>query len=1220
MFNREEPYRSIRLKSPIIPIIVFILFGVQLFFPNKGWMILLSGFGGMWLISFIWARTLKGGLRINRDMSFGWKQVGDRLRERVLLENNSWIPGLWVHVDDHSDMRDYEISSITDVQGWRYRNWHTQGICYQRGLFTLGPVTLKSEDPFGIYQVSVDYRESVNMMVVPPVVSLPEIDIASGGRVGEGRSSNKGLKQTVSTIGVREYVPGDSLRWMHWPTIARTGKLFVHLFDNEPTSDWWVLLDMDESVQVGSGPRSTEEHGVMLAASLVNRGIQMGKHVGLITHGNQLIWHKPELGDAHLWSVLRSLATIRPGGPPLDQILNKLKSSLGRNSSLIIITPNITPGWTSALDLLKRLGIIPTVLLLDPVSFDGEGNIEGIRSRLRKMGVTHHILSADLLDRPQKQAKKEWEWLTSTGPSGEIMDPWDIRWQSIKRGLRTWGIIIIFYYVFAKLLGGAVRGLEVGLVGFLIGAGLIFGGWLAASKLRGFLFGALSTITGVVFSILRVGNLGNLVLDAIVRIFRLLPAIFSYAYRSAEMPDFQPLIQRLIEIGSGGSALAMRLWDWGINLVRGQSYYDPVAITFLWGFAVWGTVVWSTWGIFRKNNPLTGFIPAITLVGVTMAFVGKTVYDIVFMLGATMALMVLIPHDVREHFWMTNRLTYTAGIRKNIFIASATITICLMVFSLITPSISIDKITQFVRNITGEQAAEEATVARSLGLERQGQGVERDILDTIRAGGLPNEHLIGSGSELSEQVVMVARIESPQAAVLESPLYLRSLVYDNYTGRGWESRGTAIVTYNPGEELMINKPINSFPVRQEIQFVEDLGGFIYTLGNFNSADQEFKVAWRIQDHQNGIYDTLGATVETKTYRADSYTQMHSMDELRSAGQSYPDWIRERYLNLPSSVPESVLALAVELTATGATPYDRAVSIEQYLRKIPYSLSVSTGPAGSDIVEYFLFRLQKGYCDYYASAMVVLSRAAGIPARYVVGYIGEYFDEAEGVYIITADEAHAWAEVFFPGYGWVPFEPTGGRSAIERSLEPFPELPDDFELDLSPLVPKNKFALRDWSWLLWLTPILLVAFAGVGFRISDWFLARIPVDILIPRLYKRIYRYARWAGFPVKNRDTAFVFSDAFTRYLTQLGKDSYWAKWLLEGVWMIREMTEVFVQCLFSPQKPDMNSTKILQLYQQLRPRLWVLCLFGKAYSYSVLRPFIWENLPLLIPLHKEEE
>ena len=458
MFNREEPKRVIRLKSPIVPVIVILILGVQLFFPYKSWVILLSAFGGMWLVAAIWARSLKRGLSINRDMSFGWKQVGDRLRERVLLENNSWIPSLWVHVDDHSDMRDYEISAVTEVKGWRYRNWHTQGVCNHRGLFTLGPVTLSAEDPFGIYEVQVDYTESVNMMVVPPVVALPEIEIASGGRVGEGRSSNKGLKQTVSTIGVREYVPGDSLRWLHWPTIARTGELYVHLFENEPTSDWWVLVDMDEDVQEGEGQRSTEEHGVMLAASLVNRGLQQGKHVGMIAQGENLVWHNPDLGDAHLWSVLRSLATLRPGKQPLEGILKRIKSDLGRNSSLIVITPSISHEWIGALESLKRLGIIPTVLLLDPTSFGGEGGVEGLQSRLRRLEIAHHIIRSDLLDRPQKQSRRAWDWLTSTHPTGERLGIWEKRWRDFKRFFRTWGLFALFYYVFATMLDGLFEG------------------------------------------------------------------------------------------------------------------------------------------------------------------------------------------------------------------------------------------------------------------------------------------------------------------------------------------------------------------------------------------------------------------------------------------------------------------------------------------------------------------------------------------------------------------------------------------------------------------------------------------------------------------------------------------------------------------------------------------------------------------------------------------
>lgn len=1218
MFTREEPTRTIRLKSPVIPILVFILLGVQLFFPFKGWVILLSGFGGMWLVSYIWVRGLKRGLRINRDMSFGWKQVGDRLRERVLLENNSWVPSLWVHVDDHSDMRDYEISAVTDVRGWRYRNWHTQGICNHRGLFTLGPVTLRAEDPFGIYEVLVDYTESVNMMVVPPVVTLPEIEIASGGRVGEGRSSNKGLKQTVSAVGLREYIPGDSLRWLHWPTVARKGELYVHLFENEPTSDWWVLVDMDEAVQVGSGQLSTEEHAIMLAASLVNRGIQIGKHVGMIAQGKKLAWHTPDLGDSHLWSVLRSLATIRPGTVPLEQILTKIKTDLGRNSSLVLITSNLSPSWISALELLRRTGIIPTVLLLDPVSFGGEGSVDGIRNRLRRLEIAHHVITADLLDRPQKQVKKAWEWLVSTQPMGEILDEWEIRWRKVKRFLRTWGLIGVFYYFLANMLDGAIRGLEVDLISAMIVWGLIVGGLFSATRIKGWLVGPLTALTGLLAALLRVGSLGDELGDLLVRAFRIIPPFFSWAFGPGEPPDFLPISIRLSEIWFGVTGLAARLWQWGTTVVDGLYFYDPVAITFLWSMAVWFVVIWSMWEIVRKRNPLFGLIPGIALVSITIALVSKTAYNLVFMVGAMMVLMTLVNHDIRELTWQMQQLSITSSIRKNILIASMILTIGLMVFSLVTPSISIERISEIVRELSGERVDETNAIARSLGLESQA-GVERDVLDKALVGGLPNERLIGSGPELSEEVVMLVSVESPQGIGLEPPLYLQSLAYDLYTGKGWESRGTEITLYGPGASLVTNKPKNAYLVRQQVKYVENLNGFLFTLGLPISVDQKFKVAWRVKDSQNALYDLLGITIEGDGYRADSYIQMHSVEELKSAGQVYPQWIIDRYLSLPGSVPESVLSLAVELTATEISPYDRAVAIEQYLRKIPYTLNVSTGPAGVDIVDYFLFNLKRGYCDYYASAMVVLARAAGIPARYVVGYIVEYYDESEGVYIVTADQAHAWPEIFFPGYGWVPFEPTGGRPAMDRPPQPFPELPSEFDPDFSPLVPESPITFSTFIriFLILIGGTIIIGLAI--WQISDRWLQRQPAKVLIPRLYRRVYRYARWAGLRVQPGITAYTFSEMLIRYLTEMCGESLWSDWMLSAVPLIRYMTETLVRYLFDPQEMDMSAGAFLENYKDLRLRLWVLWLLGKAYRYRILRSILWINAPLIISASSEE-
>ena len=146
----------------------------------------------------------------------------------------------------------------------------------------------------------------------------------------------------------------------------------------------------------------------------------------------------------------------------------------------------------------------------------------------------------------------------------------------------------------------------------------------------------------------------------------------------------------------------------------------------------------------------------------------------------------------------------------------------------------------------------------------------------------------------------------------------------------------------------------------------------------------------------------------------------------------PIGFRQRYLALPPGVPDRVRALAIELTAPERTPYDRARAIESYLRTFPYTLDVPRPPVGRDVVDYFLFDLKKGYCDYYASSMVVLARAAGIPARLVIGYANGTYNLNSKRFVVTEADAHSWVEVYFPGIGWVTFEPTSGRPPLNRA--------------------------------------------------------------------------------------------------------------------------------------------------------------------------------------------
>ncbi len=149
---------------------------------------------------------------------------------------------------------------------------------------------------------------------------------------------------------------------------------------------------------------------------------------------------------------------------------------------------------------------------------------------------------------------------------------------------------------------------------------------------------------------------------------------------------------------------------------------------------------------------------------------------------------------------------------------------------------------------------------------------------------------------------------------------------------------------------------------------------------------------------------------------------------------------QTYLQLPEDLPKRLVELANGLVMGSTTPYDRVRAIESYLRKVPYSLDVPEPPKDQDVVDYYLFDLKQGYCDYSASALVVLARAAGIPARLVMGYAQGAYDAQNQVYVVTEADAHSWPEVYFTGIGWVEFEPTAAQPEIVRPENPLANPP------------------------------------------------------------------------------------------------------------------------------------------------------------------------------------
>ncbi len=465
---------TLHSKARPVWIVTGILLVLAVVDGYSGWRFLLFGLAAALGASWLWARALARGLRFEREMRFGWAQVGDWLEERFTLANHSPLPALWVELQDASTLPGYHATQVTGIDGNASARWRSKALCTRRGLFNLGPTILRTGDPLGLYTVELLDPRHVQIMITPPVVPLPHIEVAPGGRAGQGRPRIQLAERTVSAASVRQYVEGDSLRWIHWPTTARRDEPFVRTFESTPSGDWWIILDANAAVQAGQDPRSTAEHAVILAASLADRGLHLNRAVGLISNGGPstpgfgaaqppprpgmrrpgrpafqdepITWLPPRQGDYHRYEILRALALLSPTRRSLAGLLAGLETSLNGQASLVIITPDISGDWLPALLPLIWKGAIPTVLLLDPQTFQAQADMDApptnaslrttatLSTELSQRGIAHQVITPALLDLPEAKARhsepQEFR-ITPTGRAKPANPAQDVSWRRL---------------------------------------------------------------------------------------------------------------------------------------------------------------------------------------------------------------------------------------------------------------------------------------------------------------------------------------------------------------------------------------------------------------------------------------------------------------------------------------------------------------------------------------------------------------------------------------------------------------------------------------------------------------------------------------------------------------------------------------------------------------------------------------------------------------------
>ena len=356
-------------------------------------------FGGLLVFSFVWAWLNLQWTRITRQTRSRRSQVGKYAEERFIVENTGPLPKLWLEVRDRSELPGHLVSRvINSLPAHRQRSWAVKTTCYRRGRFLLGPITLYSGDPFGLFLLKRDIHLASHIVIYPPTFTLPGFSPRIGQVSGGDALRRRTHYVTTNVAGVRDYVPGDSFNRIHWPSTARTGRLIVKEFELDPMADIWLFLDLEKGIQVGrvedltsldlSLPPflrvlrddvshidldpSTEEYAIAITASLAKHFLDRNRSVGMVTYARraQREFAQTDRGERQLARILEMLAVAHAEGSiPLAQVLAAETVHFTRDTTAVIVTSSTDPQWVVSARHLVTRGVRCIAVVVDPASF-----------------------------------------------------------------------------------------------------------------------------------------------------------------------------------------------------------------------------------------------------------------------------------------------------------------------------------------------------------------------------------------------------------------------------------------------------------------------------------------------------------------------------------------------------------------------------------------------------------------------------------------------------------------------------------------------------------------------------------------------------------------------------------------------------------------------------------------------------------------------------------
>ncbi len=383
----------------LIGCLLFGLFTGRPFFFNLAYL-----FGALLIGALIWSWVSVSWIRISRQTHARRAQVGKTLDEQFSVSNGGWLPKLWLEVRDHSTLPGHHASRVAPLLMPRARySWTAHTMCTVRGEFTLGPITLLSGDPFGMFQTTRHIAATSTLLVYPAIVPIYDFAIPAGVMSGGDAQRQRAHFVTTNAAGVRDYVPGDSFNRIHWRSSARKDRLLVKEFELDPLSDVWMFLDLSaqslmERTYTVTGneffiPPSSEEYGVVVAASLAQYFLTKERTLGFLTYNPLRCLLQPDRGNRQLTRILETLAVAKSTGEiGFNELIALEGHHMARGATVILISADPTPSWVNEAHLLVRRSLRVVAILLDPASFGGTTAIDEQALLLEGSGATTYLV------------------------------------------------------------------------------------------------------------------------------------------------------------------------------------------------------------------------------------------------------------------------------------------------------------------------------------------------------------------------------------------------------------------------------------------------------------------------------------------------------------------------------------------------------------------------------------------------------------------------------------------------------------------------------------------------------------------------------------------------------------------------------------------------------------------------------------------------------------